>query len=131
MPIIVLRVNRMPSEKTKNALAENLSFITEKILRKNKKLIVVRFDVDSQQEQWYTSGAVKRDDEVIFELSIIITKGTNTDKEKTAWIAEAWRLITEAIGNSSHPNYISIKEIDGNSWGYNGLTQDQRKQQST
>ncbi len=131
MPLITLRANKISSEKIRDSLAESLSLITEEILRKNKKLIVVRFEVANQQAQWYVGGAVKSDDAAIFELSIIVTKGTNTDEEKAEWIAQAWELVTQVLGSAPHPNYISIQEIDGKSWGYNGLSQEQRKIQST
>lgn len=131
MPLITLRTNKISSEKIASCLAEGLSLITERILRKNKKLVVVRFEVADRQAQWYVGGAVKSDDAAIFELSIIVTKGTNTDEEKALWIAQAWKLVTEAFDSTIHPNYISIQEIDGKSWGYNGLTQEQRKIQST
>jgi 4-oxalocrotonate tautomerase len=131
MPLITLRANKISSEKIRSSLAESLSLITEKILRKNKQLIVVRFEVADQKAQWYVGGAIKSDDEAILELSIIVTKGTNTDEEKALWIAQAWKLLTEVLGSATHPNYISIQEIDGKSWGYNGLSQEQRKIQST
>jgi 4-oxalocrotonate tautomerase len=128
MPIITLRMNKMPSSRAKTDLVEGLSLITENILRKNRKVIVVRFDVDDRQDgQWYVNTALPKGEEVIFELSIAITRGTNTDKEKADWIAEAWRLVSGAVENSPYPNYISINEIDGNNWGYNGLTQDYRR----
>ena len=127
MPLITLRANKISSQKLRSNLAESLSLITEKILRKNRELIVVRFESADQQAQWYEGGTVKSDDAAIFELSIIVTKGTNTDREKAEWIADAWKLITEFLGSAPYTNYISIQEIDGNSWGYNGLSQEQRK----
>ena len=126
MPLIKLRANKIFSENIKGSLAESLSLITEKNLRKNKKLIVIRFEDADQEGQWYVEGAIKSDDRAIFELSIIVTKGTNTDEEKAEWIAQTWKLLTDVLGSSPHPNYISIQEIDGKSWGYNGLSQAQR-----
>lgn len=130
MPLITLKANKKFSENIRDSLAESLSLITEKILRKNKQVIVIRFETAAQQAQWYVGGTVKSDDEAIFELSILVTKGTNTDAEKAEWMAQTWKLLTEALGSAPHPNYISIQEIDGNSWGYNGLSQEQRKIQS-
>ncbi|MBO3462207.1 hypothetical protein G7B40_006110 [Aetokthonos hydrillicola Thurmond2011] len=127
MPLITLRANKIFSEKITRSLAESLSLVTERILRKNKNLIVIRFETSTQQAQWFVGGDLKRDDVAIFELSIIVTKGTNTDEEKAEWIAEAWRLLTESLDNALYPNYISIQEIDEKSWGYNGLTQKKRK----
>jgi len=131
MPLITLRANKIFTLEKRNDLAESLSLITEKILRKNKQVIVLRFETIDQPTQWYVGGVVKSDDAAIFELSILVTKGTNTDSEKTEWIAEAWKLVTEALDGAPHPNYISVQEIDEKSWGYNGLSQEQRKIQST
>lgn len=130
MPLITLKANKIFSENIRDSLAESLSLITEKTLRKNKQLIVIRFEVAEKLAQWYVGGAVNSNDEAIFELSIIVTKGTNTDEEKALWIAQAWKLLTEVLGSAIHPNYISIQEIDGKSWGYNGLSQGQRNIQS-
>ena len=131
MPLITLRANKISSDKIRSSLAESLSLITEKTLRKNRKLIVVRFEAADQQGQWYVGGVIKSDDEAIFELSIIVTKGTNTDEEKAEWMAQVWQLLIDVFGNAPHPNYISVQEIDGKSWGYNGLSQEQRKIQSS
>jgi 4-oxalocrotonate tautomerase len=130
MPLIILKANKIFSEKIRDSLAESLSLITQKTLRKNKQVIVIRFEVAEQQAQWYVGGAVKSDDGAIFELSIFVTKGTNTDEEKAEWIAQTWKLLTEVLGSMLHPNYISIQEIDGKSWGYNGLSQEKRNIQS-
>lgn len=130
MPLITLRASKIFSEQIRDNLAESLSLITENILRKNKQLIVVRFEAALQETEWYVGG-VKSDNEAIFELSIIVTEGTNTNSEKAEWMLQAWKLVTEVLGATTHPNYISIQEIDGFSWGYNGLSQQQRKIQST
>lgn len=130
MPLITLKTNKMFSENIRDSVAENLSLITEKTLRKNRQVIVIRFEAAAQQAQWYVGGAIKSDDEAIFELSILVTKGTNTDAEKAEWIAQTWQLLTEVFGTTTHPNYISIQEIDGKGWGYNGLSQAQRSIQS-
>lgn len=127
MPLISFKSNKIGSEQVRTRLAQGLSALTESILRKNMKVIVVRFEAIDQPAQWYVGGAMKNDDEAIFELSILVTKGTNTDEEKAAWMAECWKLVTEVLGSAAHPNYISVQEIDGKSWGYNGLSQEQRK----
>lgn len=127
MPLITLRTSEIIPDHLKNRFAESLSLLTEEILRKEKKAIVVLFEVSGQSAQWYVGGAVKNDSDAIFELSIAITEGTNTDLEKAEWMAKVWDLATAAFGEMSHHNYVSIREINGNNWGYNGLSQEQRK----
>ncbi len=131
MPLITLRANKIETKTMWNRLAAELSEITESILRKNKQVIVVRFETTAQENQWYVGGVAKNDAEAIFELSILVTKGTNTDDEKARWLAAAWERVSAILGSAAHPNYISIQEIDSKSWGYNGLSQEQRKIQST
>jgi 4-oxalocrotonate tautomerase len=127
MPLIMLRTSKLLPDHVKTHLAKSLCSLTEKILQKEKKAIVVLFEVSGQ---WYIGGAVKNDNDAIFELSITITAETNTDSEKAEWIAEVWALAITAFGEMSHPNYISIHEINSKNWGYNGLSQDQRKTKS-
>ena len=126
MPLIKLRVNKAFSEMPRNRLVQGLSLITEEILRKRKELIVLRLEAADQKMQWYVGGSAGGD-EAIFELSITITKGTNTEEEKAQWIAEAWKLLTDILGSTPHPNYIMFEEIDAKNWGYNGSTQSAAK----
>jgi 4-oxalocrotonate tautomerase len=130
MPFITLRTSKILSDSLRSYLAEGLSLVTEKILRKEKRIIVILFEVARQPAQWYVGGTVRDDNDEIFELNIAVTEGTNTDVEKAEWIAAVWKLATEACGNMPHPNYISIHEVAGRNWGYNGLSQEQRKIQS-
>lgn len=129
MPVVTLNTSKSLSDSQMTKIAEDLSVITESILRKNKNVIVIRFKYDDQSGIWHSNGRVPMDS-LIFELSILVTKGTNTEPEKADWISAAWRVITGALGPSEHPNYISVQELDGSNWGYNGVTQNSRKKAS-
>ncbi|OKH56057.1 hypothetical protein NIES2101_02050 [Calothrix sp. HK-06] len=78
MPLITFRASKILSEQIRENLAKSLSLITEKILQKSKQLIVVCFEAALQKTEWYVGG-VKNDDKAIFELSIIVTEGTNSN----------------------------------------------------
>jgi 4-oxalocrotonate tautomerase len=131
MPLITLRTSKVLPNPSKKLLAEGLSLATEKILRKDRNVIVILFKVADQCTQWWVGNNFKDDGVDIFELNIAVTKGTNTDAEKAEWIAAAWQLATEFLGAAHHPNYISIYEVEETNWGYNGLTQNQRKVKSS
>lgn len=126
MPILTLNSSKALPESLMTKIAASLADITESILHKNRKVIVVRFETGDQQATWYSEGRVPAD-ALIFDLNIVITKGTNTESEKSDWINAAWRVVTEAAGASSYPNYIAVRELDGADWGYNGVTQSGRK----
>ncbi len=131
MPLLVFNSNKTLSQEQRNRLAGQLSEITEHTLRKNRQVIVVRFDGGDGLGRWHAAdGVVDPAQASIFDLSILITTGTNTEQEKSEWIAQAWRVVTSVVGESSHANYISVREINGSDWGYNGLTQNQRKAQA-
>jgi 4-oxalocrotonate tautomerase len=131
MPLITLRTSKVLSTPLKRCIAEGLSLATEKILRKDRNVIVILFNVADQCDQWWVGNNFKDDGVDIFELNIAVTKGTNTDAEKREWIAVAWQLATEVFVTAPYPNYISICELEGTNWGYNGLTQNQRKVKSS
>jgi 4-oxalocrotonate tautomerase len=131
MPLITLRTSKVLPNPLKKCLAEGLSLATEKILRKDRNVIVILFKVADQYAQWWVGNNFKDDGVDIFELNIAITKGTNTDVEKAEWIAVASQLATEVLVTAPYPNYISICEVEGTNWGYNGLTQNRRKVNSS
>jgi phenylpyruvate tautomerase PptA (4-oxalocrotonate tautomerase family) len=123
MPLITLKSSHLSSDAVKNRLAESLTELTEQILRKNKALTVLRLDEIGSSSQYYIGGRIQNPNQPIFDLTITITQGTNTAAEKAQWIAGAWQLMGTVLGESAYPNYITVQEIDGHSWGYNGLTQ--------
>jgi 4-oxalocrotonate tautomerase len=131
MPLITLKTSKVLPDPLKKCLAEGLSLATEKILRKDRNVIVILFEVASQHAQWWLGNDFKDYGVDIFELNIVVTKGTNSDAEKEEWIAAACQLATEVLGTVPYPNYISIYEVEGTNWGYNGLTQNRRKVKSS
>ena len=127
MPLITLRTSTLLPEPTIDALAEGLSLLSERVLRKDITVTVVRFEGPDQLDKWYMGGRRHTGDEALVTLSVVVTKGTNTEDEKAAWIAEARNLLANHIGRCISPSYISILELDGTNWGYDGLTQRQRQ----
>jgi 4-oxalocrotonate tautomerase len=126
MPIITLRMNELPSESITKTIVEKLTDITVKVLKKNKSLVVVRIEHDTDFTRWNVNGEEINNNSSLFELIILVTSGTNSKEEKSEWLTTAWHVMKEGLGNLSYPNYISIKEIDAENWGYNGLSQEER-----
>jgi 4-oxalocrotonate tautomerase len=125
MPLITLRVNHDVREVA-SGLATGLSDLTVRILRKDPSKIVVHLIVDDPQNYWYVSGARVPEQQSIVDLSILVTKGSNTEREKSEWIAATWQLLSQHLRSLGGPSYIAVLDIEGNSWGYNGMTQQQR-----
>lgn len=65
---------------------------------------------------------------VAAHLDVKVTAGTNT-AEKARFITEAAALLKEVLGAEALPvaTYVVIDELPADSWGYDGLTQEQRR----
>lgn len=125
MPLLTLHVNCDLGEAAVD-IAQGLSELTARILRKDPAKIVLHVATDNPRGRWYVNGARVAAPQPIIDLSITVTKGTNSDIEKSEWIDATWQLLSAAIGPLAGPNYISVVEIDAKSWGYDGVTQQQR-----
>lgn len=101
------------------SLAKELSLITHKCLSKNIKHTVLNFvDLSS----CYSNGGDVCESSL--SVDIKVTAGTNSETEKSNWIRGVWEILQTYISNLDKTiNYISISEIESNTWGYNGLTQ--------
>lgn len=126
MPILTLRTNRSLTEDAISKLANDLSSITEIILEKDPEVTVVRFVSEEGSHRWFLNKQPQIDT-TIFELDIVITVGANSDDQKAEWIRRAWKVVCNVLGENTNVNYISVNEVDGSAWGYNGITQHQRK----
>jgi 4-oxalocrotonate tautomerase len=125
MPLITLRVNSDVREVA-TRVSQGLSDLTVRILRKDPAKIVVHLIVDGPHNHWYVSGARVGQEQSIVDLSILVTKGSNSEREKSEWIAETWQLLSQQLSPLGGPSYITVLDIEANSWGYNGMTQQQR-----
>jgi 4-oxalocrotonate tautomerase len=61
-------------------------------------------------------------------LEVAITRGTNSPDQKAKFVREASDLLRRAGGSLPLATYVVIREISGDAWGYDGLTQEDRKQ---
>lgn len=127
MPILRFETGKRLDDSEKEEIAERLTLLTSQLLNKDPKVTVVLVSDGHANQKWHLAGRACEQGEA-GSLSISITAGTNTEKEKTAWIAAA----AQAVGftDPNVPNYISIHELDGTDWGYDGLSQKHRKEQS-
>jgi 4-oxalocrotonate tautomerase len=69
---------------------------------------------------------------VAAHLDAKITAGTNTPDQKARFIAAANALLRDVLGAELPvASYVVIDEVAGDAWGYDGLTQDHRRQAAT
>lgn len=122
MPKLDLTLNTQQSKKTVEKVVIKLTSLTQMLLQKNPK--VTRIHIYQNQNQCFVNTSYKAEQSV-FDLVIYITKGINTEKQKTKWLQATHQYLTELLGEGSslQTNYISIIELDAGNWGYNGLSQ--------
>lgn len=124
MPILHLKLAAAPAAGVQDRLAERLTAITHSILGKRREVTAIDIEAVSR---WYVGGAATRRATAFLEISI--TEGTNTDREKEAWIQAAWRDLREELGELEEASYIVVREIPAEDWGYGGVTQLARRHQ--
>ncbi len=109
------------SADTRARFAAEITALLEKDLLKEPEVTVVQ--VNSVPAQgWFVAGA-HPERATGAHLEVSITAGTNTAQEKSAFIAHAYRLLADSFGPLPAAAYVALYELDGESYGYNGVTQ--------
>ncbi|BAW06168.1 tautomerase family protein [Nocardia seriolae] len=109
----------------RSALARDLSALLESGLGKEYEHTVVHIDL-VPADRWYVAG-VHPGEGTGAHLEVSITAGTNTPEEKAAFISDAHELLGRRLGVLPAAVYVALYELDGRSYGYNGITQAARK----
>jgi len=128
MPILTLKLSAETQLKDANALAQDLAALSTQVLHKRSDVTSVVFERVPVND-WWVGGDTSA--QVLMQLDIRITQGTNTEAEKAAFIAQAFALFSQHLvqGQGLHAtSYISVQELPATDWGYGGLTQQQRRE---
>ncbi len=128
MPILTLKLSAHANLKDANALAFDLTALSAEVLHKRSDVTSVVFERIPPND-WWVGGEVSA--QVLMQLDIRITHGTNSAAEKTAFVAAAFALLPQhlAQGQQLHAIcYISVQELAATDWGYGGYTQQQRRE---
>ena len=127
MPILTLKLSDNAHIQNTQALAQGLTQLSADVLHKRADVTSVVFQRIAANDWWVGGEAL---DQVLMQLDIRITQGTNTEAEKAAFITQAFALLPEhlAAGQTMHAtSYISVQELPATDWGYGGFTQQQRR----
>lgn len=125
MPYINVKLNAKESDELTERVVDIVMDNTTNIL--NKKADVTSILVEFVPQNSWSAGGKNC---VTFYLDIKITKGTNTKEQKANYIGKCYKDFQELLGEITPASYIVIDEIDGDSWGFEGLTQEYRYIQS-
>ena len=121
MPYINVKLNAKESDELRKRVVNIVMDNTTNIL--NKKADVTSVLVEFVPQNSWTVGGKNCG---TFYLDIKITKGTNTKEQKSNYIKKCYNNFQELLGEITPASYIVINEIDGDYWGFEGLTQEYR-----
>lgn len=131
MPILTLKLSAHANLKDAHALAFDLTALSTKILHKRLDVTSVIFQRIPANDWWVGSEATAQ---VLMQLDIRITRGTNSGTEKASFVAAVFALLPQHLAEDQQMHattYISVQELPATDWGYGGFTQQQRRVQQT
>ena len=127
MPFINVKVAGKPLEQHQVAEIQNrITSLMADVLNKVGPLVGVL--VEQVPAAGWSVGAqpVTR----AAQVDAIVSAGTNTPEQKARFVAEANKMLQSVLGSDlSEITYVVVHDVPGNSWGYDGLTQEHRAKQ--
>lgn len=127
MPFIRISLaGKSPSTQQVMHLQAETTKLMAEILGKRSEVTVVAVESGSDSN-WAVGGEALKEAHGLGQMEAFITAGTNTEKEKTNFIAGAYQMLATVLGSACTPIYVVIIEVDAANWGYDGQTQAARK----
>jgi len=124
MPYISIHVSSdLTQLQTKN-LVEGTTKIMAKILHKKAELTAVSI-TKIDKEHWFIGNNLASNS-VSAYVNAKISKGTNTEKEKSDALCAFNQLLDDEIGPLTPTSYVVLDEVPTTDWGYDGLSQHTR-----
>ena len=124
MPSITLTVSGEPDQTLTRRLAEELTQLTCRVLKKERErtMMMVRY---LPKDQWFIAGrSLEETGNNSFRLEVTITDETNTKAEKATYQKAAFELLAGIIENLHPHSNIHIIDCRATAYGYGGITQD-------
>lgn len=121
MPYINVKLNTKESDELREKIVDIVLENTTNILNKKAEVTSVLVEFVSQKS-WSIGGKSS----TTFYLDIKITKGTNTKEQKANYIKKCYEDFNELLKEINSASYIVIDEVEADSWGFEGLTQEYR-----
>lgn len=124
MPYISIHVTSDLTQLQIQNLAEGTTNIMAKILHKKAELTAVSI-TKIDKEHWFIGNKLATNS-VSAYVNAKISKGTNTEKEKSDALSAFNKLLNNEIGTLTPTSYVVLDEVPTTDWGYDGLSQQTR-----
>ena len=127
MPMITIRyVTPSPRPELRGRIAAAAAELGAEKLGKDQAVTAALVEA-ADPEGWFVAGAKPTDAGLsAFWLDIKITSGTNTKAETAAFVAAAFKSMSDILGPLHEESYVFVHAADGDAYGYGGRTQNGR-----
>lgn len=126
MPIINISVTGRPDAKLSAAIANDITEITAKELRKDPTITAVAVNY-IDPEHWFAGGkSLAEHGTNTFWLDIKVVDGTNTKLELEAYLKAIFEAFGRLLGGVHEESYAFVHEVPAAAYGFGGKTQEFR-----
>ena len=127
MPMIKARYTKLQDGRDpKQDVAALLSRLTAEILPKDPGVTAVLVE-SAEADDWIVAGSSVADQKIgTFYVEVSITEHTNIKDETTEWVRRVYEEMNALIGPVHEASYVLVHAVDGDAYGYGGLTQNLR-----
>ena len=127
MPMIKARYTKpQDGRDPKQEIAALLSRLTAEILHKDPGVTAVLVE-SAEPGDWIVAGSSVADQKIgTFYVEVSITEHTNIKDETTEWVRRVYDEMNALVGPAHEASYVLVHAVDGDAYGYGGLTQNLR-----
>lgn len=127
MPFIRISLAGTPvsNEQVRRLQARTTALMAETLGKRPEVTVVAVESVPAAR--WSVGGSPLREDGGLAQMEAFITRGSNCDEEKSAFISSACDMLVAVLGIQASPVYVIVQEIPGADWGFDGKTQAARR----
>lgn len=132
MPYLDIRLaNSTLDDAARRTLGRRSTALLRDVLGKRADLTAVSI-TELPSSSWMVGERLQSESGLpAAHAEVTITSGTNTAEQKARFIAAMAALLKEILPRLHEATYVLVREIDARSWGYDGSTQEARKQSGT
>ena len=130
MPYIHIQVSGEENNALAAQVAAKASELTSSILNKDPALTAVVVDFVAQSN-WFVAGqSLAEHDLRSYHWLVSITDETNTKSQKAAYMKAVHEAMQQLLSGVAEHSYIHIADLRAAAYGFGGLTQEHRYQQT-
>jgi 4-oxalocrotonate tautomerase len=124
VPTLQLKITPPQSTERLGLLARRLTELSTQILGKRGEVTAVVVE-ELWPGRWFIGGRATTEPTAMLEIRV--TQGTNSAREKEAFVEAAFEELSQQLGPLQEASYVVVQEVAATDWGYGGRTQAKRK----